>query len=204
MSNTISEQAAVEAAAAVTEAEAKSVESAKAEQPAKAAPKTKAKAKAAEKPKYATRKRMEPHTLVSVINGTAGKLVFRSPKSGELFVWDKFGDELEIEFQDLQAAKGKEKAFYENNWFLFVDPDVIDALGVERYYKNALHIDELDTIFTLPPTELTAKVRGLNVGQKRSLAYVARQAIEEGSLSDLNAIKALEDGLGINIIVAER
>lgn len=140
------------------------------------------------------------HDYVTVRNGFNGKLVYKSKRTGERLVWDDFGSEQEMELQELKNAKNSSRAFFENNWFMIDDPEVIAFLGVERYYKNSLSYDEFDTLFKMNSDKIKERVSVLPSGQKTSLIYRAKQKIEEGEIDSLRVINALEESLGVELI----
>ena len=145
-------------------------------------------------------KNIDDSQYVTVVNGFHGILVYRSRKTGEEFVWDKYGDEQEMELRELKNAKSSAKAFFENNWFMFNEKWIIDYLGVGRLYKNAIDIDSFDSIFNKSPNEIKNIVSEMKRGQKSSLAYRAKELITEGKIDSLKTITALEESLGIELI----
>lgn len=147
-----------------------------------------------------TPKALDPNQLVSVFNGFQGKLVYKSKKTGELFTWDGFGDEQEIELTELKSAKSSNKKFFINNWFLFHDPEIIDYLGVGQYYRQALTLEGFEDFFSLNHEQMEEKVSGLSEGQKRSLAYKTKQMVADGQLDSLKSITALERVLGVELV----
>lgn len=153
-----------------------------------------------EKREIRVKETLDPHQLVTVRNGFCGTLIYVSRRTGEKFLWDKLGDEQDMELQELRAARNASREFYENNWFMIDDPEVIAYLGVERYYKNALTIDGLDDVFTLPPSKLEAKIGLLSAGQKATLAYRARQLIRDGEIDSIKTIGVIEKCLGVELI----
>lgn len=153
-------------------------------------------------PKRRTPTEVDIHQYVPVCNGFQGALVYVSKRTGEVFEWNAFGDEQDMELQELKNAKSSDKAFFQNNWFMF-DEDhqwVIDWLGVGVYYKNALKLDSFDDIFTKDPDEVARIVDGLSDGQKSTLAYRARQLIEQNAIDSNRVIAALETGLGVPLV----
>lgn len=137
---------------------------------------------------------------VVVRNGFQGRLVYRSKKTGERFVWDSFGAEQEMELRELRNAKNTYKKFFENNWFMFEEDWIVDYLGVRQFYKNAISIDEFDNLFLKSADEIKAIVSELSTGQKKSAAYRARQLIIDGQIDSHKAITALEESLGVELI----
>jgi len=145
-------------------------------------------------------KDIDPNQYVVVRNGYQGTLIYKSPRTRERFVWDEFGAEQEMELRELKAAKNSAKGFFINNWFMFDEDWIIDYLGVRQFYKNAISIDDFDNIFEMKANELKATVSKLSNGQKRSVAYRAKQLIKAQEIDSLSVISALEDALGISLI----
>lgn len=145
---------------------------------------------------------LDPNMYVPVRNGFNGKLIYKSTKTGERYVWERFGEEQDMELRELRAAKTSYKAFFENNWFMIDDPEVIAYLGVERFYENALKYDEFATLFEKSPEEIEDKLNSLSKGQKASVAYMARRMIRDGGIDSIKVINTIEKTL--NIVLIER
>ena len=152
------------------------------------------------KKSYRVKQTLDPNMLVTVKNGFNGTLVYKSKRTGERFIWDEFGDEQEIELLELKSAKNSCKAFFINNWFLFDDPEVIDWLGMSQYYKHALNADGFDRLFEKNVPDIRSTIAGLSDGQKRSVAFRAKQLIEDGKIDSIKVINALEESLNVELI----
>ena len=76
---------------------------------------------------------------------------------------------------------------------------VLDWLGVQNFYRNALKVDEFDEVFSLSPDEIVERVSVLSDGQKASLGYRARQLMEDGTIDSRRVVAALEDALGVQL-----
>lgn len=145
-------------------------------------------------------KDVDPTQYVTVRNGFQGRLVYRSKRTGERFVWDGFGTEQEIELRELKNAKNSNKNFFINNWFMFDEDWIPEYLGVRQYYKNAISIEHFDDIFKKKPAELKKIIDGLSNGQKKSVAYRAKELIANKQIDSLSVISTLEESLGIELI----
>lgn len=145
-------------------------------------------------------KDVDMNQYVTVRNGFHGRLVYRSSRTGEKFVWDGFGTEQEMELRELRDAKNTHKGFFKNNWFMFEEDWIIDFLGVRQFYKNAVRIEDFDAIFSKAPTELKKLITSMTAGQKKSIAYRAIEMIADGRIDSLKTISALEESLGIELI----
>ena len=75
--------------------------------------------KAQEPAKKIVPKDIDMNQYVIVRNGFHGRLVYKSSRTGEKFVWDGFGTEQEMELKELRNAKNTSKGFFKNNWFMF-------------------------------------------------------------------------------------
>lgn len=147
-------------------------------------------------------KEVDLHEYITVRNGSVGKLIYISPRTGEKFVWEEFGDEQEMELQELRNAKAANKKFFERNWFMFDEEFdwVIDYLGVRAFYKHAIGIDNFDELFTKSPAAIEKIIKELSDGQKRSVSYRARQLIADGGIDSMKVITTLEKCLGVELI----
>lgn len=145
-------------------------------------------------------KSVDPEKYVIVRNGFQGKLVYKSPKTGERYVWDGFGTEQEMQLRELKNAKNASKKFFVNNWFMFDEDWIIDYLGVGQYYKYAIKIDSFDDVFKKSPAELKKTIAALSEGQKKSVAYRAMELIAADEIDSRKTISALEEALGIELI----
>jgi hypothetical protein len=142
----------------------------------------------------------DPNQIVTVKNGFQGRLVYKSKKTGERFVWDEFASEQDMELSELKSARSSAKKYFINNWFAFDDPEIIEYLGMTKYYKFALGIDEFDNLFEKSESEIRSTLSKLSVGQKKSIAYRAKQLIASGEIDSNRTIMTLEDCLGVELI----
>lgn len=151
------------------------------------------------------RKRMIPKAfdadqIITVRSGFQGRLVYKSRKTGERFVWDCFGADQDMELAELKNARSTNKKYFINNWFMFDDPEVVDYLGMTQYYKFALKIDEFDQLFEKSASEVEKTISKLSSGQKKSVAYRAKQLIADGLIDSNKMIATLENCLGVELI----
>lgn len=145
-------------------------------------------------------KDVDLNQYVTVRNGFQGMLIYISKRTGEVFEWDEFGAEQEMELGELKNAKNSNKNFFINNWFMFDDPWIIDFLGVGQFYKNTLPIDDFDSIFEMSAAEAEKVLKKMPEGQKRSVAYRARQLIADGVIDSMKLVSVLEKELGVDLV----
>lgn len=137
---------------------------------------------------------------VLVRNGFHGPLVIKLPKAGYTLKMQEFGDEDYIEIADLRALRNAQPKYFKKNWILFDDPDVIEYLHMEDFYKDTLSVDGIEELFEIPVDEAVAKIEKLTEGQKKTVMYAAMEKIDNKTFDRLNDIRAFEKVLGVSLI----
>lgn len=145
-------------------------------------------------------KEIDPNQIVTVRNGFQGRLVYKSKRTGERWAWDAFGAEQDMELSELKNARNSNKKYFINNWFMFDEDWVIDYLGMRQYYKHSLPIQDFDKLFEKPASEIEKVVSKLSEGQRKSVAYRAKQLIAEGGIDSNKVIATLEKCLGTELV----
>lgn len=145
-------------------------------------------------------KEIDLNQMVTVRNGFQGRLVYKSKHTGERWSWDVFGAEQDMELSELKNARNSNKKYFINNWFMFDEDWIIDYLGLRQYYKYAIPIQGFDTLFEKPVAELETILSNLSKGQRKSVAYRAKQLIAQGGIDSNKTIATLEKCLGTELI----
>lgn len=161
-------------------------------------------AEAADKKQALIPKAIDPHQIVTVRNGFQGRLVYKSRKTGERFVWETFGAEQDMEIGELRNAKSSNKKYFINNWFMFDEPWIPDYIGMAQYYKFAIPIEDFDKFFEKSAAELEKDIAKLSDGQKQSVAYRAKQLIADEKIDSNKAIASLEKSLGVELVERDK
>lgn len=126
-----------------------------------------------------------------------GSLIYQSKRmQGMSFEWYGFGDEQYIELAELQAMRNAYPAFFEQNWILIDDPEVIEFLHVERFYKYIHSVDDLYNLISCNPEQVKRIVPNLSRSLKTAIAYLAKGMIDEGTLDSSAMIRAIENTTG--------
>lgn len=147
-----------------------------------------------------TAKEIDVNQYVTVRNGFHGHLVYKSSHTGELFEWDEFGEEQEMQLLELRNAKNSAKGFFRNNWFMFDEPWIIDYLGVGKFYQHALNLDEFKSLFDKTPEEVAMIISDMSDGQKRTVVYLAAEKIRNGEIDSRKMIATLENALNVKLV----
>ncbi len=145
-------------------------------------------------------KEIDPNQIITVRNGFQGRLVYKSKRTGERWSWESFGAEQDMELSELKNARNSNKKYFINSWFMFDEDWVIDYLGMRQYYKNSLNIQDFDQLFKKPVGEIEDIISKLSEGQRKSVAYRAKQLIAEEEIDSNRVINTLEKCLGVELV----
>lgn len=145
-------------------------------------------------------KEIDLNQIITVRNGFQGRLVYKSKRTGERWSWESFGAEQDMELSELKNARNSNKKYFINNWFMFDEDWVIDYLGMRQYYKNSLNIQDFDQLFKKPVGEIEDIISKLSEGQRKSVAYRAKQLIAEEEIDSNRVINTLEKCLGVELV----
>ena len=145
-------------------------------------------------------KEIDPNQIITVRNGFQGRLVYKSKRTGERWSWESFGAEQDMELSELKNARNSNKKYFINNWFMFDEDWVIDYLGMRQYYKNSFNIQDFDQLFKKPVGEIEDIISKLSEGQRKSVAYRAKQLIAEEEIDSNRVINTLEKCLGVELV----
>jgi hypothetical protein len=145
-------------------------------------------------------KEIDPNQIITVRNGFQGRLVYKSKRTGERWSWESFGAEQDMELSELKNARNSNKKYFINNWFMFDEDWVIDYLGMRQYYKNSLNIQDFDQLFKKPVGEIEDIISKLSEGQRKSVAYRAKQLIAGEEIDSNRVINTLEKCLGVELV----
>ena len=145
-------------------------------------------------------KEIDPNQIITVRNGFQGRLVYKSKRTGERWSWESFGAEQDMELSELKNARNSNKKYFINNWFMFDEDWVIDYLGMRQYYKNSLNIKDFDQLFKKSVSEIEDIISKLSDGQRKSVAYRAKQLIAEEEIDSNRVINTLEKCLGVELV----
>lgn len=77
---------------------------------------------------------------------------------------------------------------------------LLDYIGMSQYYKFAIAISDFDKLFEKPIAEIERAVSKLSDGQKKSIAYRAKQLIASGGIDSNKTIATLEKCLGVELV----
>lgn len=132
-----------------------------------------------------------------------------SGKSGQYYVFENFGDQCEIEYQDLFALKSRHSQYIYAPLFVIEDEELLDNprwADIAEFYEDQVYtMEDVDAILNLPKNEFENAINKLPKGLAKSLQVRVAEKIENGTFDSLAKIKLLDEVFGTDFrsILAE-
>jgi hypothetical protein len=146
-------------------------------------------------------KQRDLNELIPVVNITNSKLTYVSrTNTGYIIEWDNYRDENYVEYKELINCRNSQRLFFEEPWIM-CPWDVLVDLKVDKYYKNIIDLDDLDSLFKKTPDELKKTLQIVPNGIKKLIADRAFELRREKQLDSLSIIEVIEKTLNIDLSV---
>lgn len=132
-----------------------------------------------------------------------------SGKSGQYYVFENFGDECEIEYQDLFALKSRHSNYIYAPHFVIEDEELLENprwADVAKFYDEEVYtLEDVDAVLNLPTTNFKSALQQLPRGLAKSLQVKVAEKIEDGTFDSLQKIKMIDEVFGTDFrsILAE-
>lgn len=132
-----------------------------------------------------------------------------SGKSGQYYVFENFGDECEIEYQDLFALKSRHSNYIYAPHFVIEDEELLENprwADVAKFYDEEVYtLEDVDAVLNLPTANFKSALQQLPRGLAKSLQVKVAEKIEDGTFDSLQKIKMIDEVFGTDFrsILAE-
>jgi len=132
-----------------------------------------------------------------------------SGKSGQYYVFENFGDECEIEYQDLFALKSRHSNYIYAPHFVIEDDELLENprwADVAKFYDEEVYtLEDVDAVLNLPTSNFKSALQKLPRGLAKSLQVKVAEKIEDGTFDSLQKIKMIDEVFGTDFrsILAE-
>jgi len=148
-----------------------------------------------EKPK----RKVQRDDIVSIMNTTTGKVLYKSKKTGAEWVLTEYGDTDQIEVSELITMKNAHPRYLKEPWLMILDDDVVNYLGLSKLYKNVLDPDELDELFKISNKKFEKILKDAPRGMKQLIVGTAKQKLENGTFDSIKKKELIEETFGIEL-----
>lgn len=147
-----------------------------------------------EEPKKKEKKKFQQTDLIMCKSVVVGGLFLEGSKTKQIYQWNDYGDESEVEYRDLVAEVRSRSAYVFNPWFIVEDEDFIEEFPqLKQFYTQYLSVRDLKEILELPVSQMAKKISELPSGAKESLKTIAASMVSSGAIDSVAKIKKLDE-----------
>lgn len=140
------------------------------------------------------RKKFEQTDLIMCRSVIKGGLYFEGSKTKQLYQWNDYGDESEVEYRDLVAEVRIKSNFLFDPRFIVEDEDFVEEFPqLKQFYSQYYSVKELGNILELPVNEMARRIIELPKGAQESLRNIASSRIASGAIDSVSKIKKLDE-----------
>lgn len=145
----------------------------------------------------------EQFTVKSLRNNL---VVYKDSRSGTLYKWNDYGDNVQMPWSDILNMRSSSKHFVDNMMICFEDEEIINAFKLKEKYEEVFSKYDNDMIINGHVHELQEVIPNLPHSLKMSLLDRAREVahaeLESGEfklLESTSRIKMIKELLGLDL-----
>lgn len=144
---------------------------------------------------------------VIVTSLTVGKLNLATEGygQGEVYTFERLGEEQSIPLEDLKKIIKNNKSFVEGGNFFINDDEIVKSQKLTNIYKKLLSYNEMLDLFNKDKSAFEKIFAGMAANQKETVKRIIFEKLNENEKSvDMNIVQIINDDLGIDIMDAFR
>lgn len=140
------------------------------------------------------KKKFQQTDLIMCRSVTNGGLFLEGSKTKQLYKWNDYGDETEVEYRDLVAEVRLKSNFVFAPWFIVEDQDFVDEFPqLKNFYAQYLSVKDLKDILDLPVSQMAKRISELPKGAQESVKTIAASMVKSGAIDSVAKIKKLDE-----------
>lgn len=130
-----------------------------------------------------------------------GKLTYKSPTTGALYVWGDYGVVTSLPFFEIEAMSNNKRSYLEKPLVLINNASVVDYLNLNEIYERVANISKLEELFNSGNlTLIRRKIKeAVEVNQRDTVLSQVRKMRKDNKLVDVNIIAILNEELKFDI-----
>lgn len=145
------------------------------------------------------RKELDRHMLVPVASFVVGTLIYKSDRTGAMYVFKEFGAEDEIELFELQAMRSAYPKYLTAPWLVILDDEVVEYLKLTELYSKIVKPEQLERFLKLKPHKIKSVLENAPKGFKDTVLSKVQILIKDNKFDSLERIRVIEEVMGIEL-----
>ena len=151
-----------------------------------------------------TPRKYEPTDMIMCHSVFPGQYYFSGPKTKVVYPFMASGDETPVEYQDLQSAMMAKKKSIMAPCIVIDDEELLEDprwKQVKNVYDTMFAIGDVDKLLSKPFATFKKEFEILPIGAKRKVMMEISTRVREGSFSEMNKIRLVDEACISNIAV---
>ena len=151
-----------------------------------------------------TPRKYEPTDMIMCHSVFPGQYFFSGPKTKVVYPFMASGDETPVEYQDLQSAMMAKKKSIMAPCIVIDDEELLEDprwKQVKNVYETMFAVGDIDKLLSKPFATFKKEFEVLPIGAKRKVMMEISTRVREGSFSEMNKIRLVDEACNSNIAV---
>lgn len=145
------------------------------------------------------KKKIENDRMIPIMNISPNGLIYISRRTGAEWEWSEYGDIEYMEMQELQTMRTSQKRFLSEPWVLILDEEVVSFMGLDKMYKNMVHPDNIEQVFSMKNADFKEVIEKVPNGIAQLICNRAVTKVADGTLDSVAKIKVLNDKYNLDL-----
>jgi len=149
-------------------------------------------------------RKYEPNDVIECHSVFPGRFYFSGPKTKAIYPFEANGDICYVEYQDLLSAMLAKKKSIMAPYIVIDDEELINGVhwkAVKKVYEDMFPARDIEKMIDMPFASFKKSFEKLPVGAKRSVMMAISTKVRDGSFSEMNKIRIVDEACGSNIAV---
>lgn len=140
-------------------------------------------------------------TVIKVRSMTFGKLIYKSAVNGAEFTWGNIGSIQDMTIGEITSMNNAYSDYLHKPLVILLDERAVRQFRLSRIYENVAKISDLKTLFNSDIATIEKTIdEALDVNMRDMLISKVRTMYKNGTLTDINIIRLLENKLKFDIL----
>ncbi len=136
---------------------------------------------------------------VPVRSLTFGRMAYKSPSTGRIYLWDDYGTEVWMKIGEILTMDSGSPDFTRKPLLLIDDSEVMEYLGLKELYESILKVEDLKDLFSKSTRVIEDYIDELPPVMRETMILKTRQMIQRGQLDSIKIIKLLEKKFNMDL-----
>lgn len=134
---------------------------------------------------------------------TQGKMILGGKKSGAIYVWYAYGDEIDIQYNDLKTMLLSRDRSLMMPRFIVEDEELLETKEwrhVKELYDSMYDATDISNVLSLPLADFRHVLETAPVGLRNAIKIEVSDRYADGTFDSINKIKAVEEICDVEIL----